>query len=609
MSISIARKWWAVAVSCVLLLSVVVAFAFSSQATAAQYPTANTPPETEGYFIRLTSTSGTLVNSIREDDTVKLTARWNGVGHANGFNRYIYIYNISTGKGNYLDQAIISDDGSSFGAYANNTLVMSAAKLVGIEGGDCRILIFDESDTIPRTWEQIKTQVMSEIDQYLDSGSFPLYHRVSAFIDVKLVGKVNFSGTTTGNVGSAAQVNIQDFSPSFDITSAKWVSDTDSSRSFTISGLNWRTNASGNLSDASFVVPNCPAGNYHLTINDASNLESKTIGTYTVQSKASANASAVTIGNKLTVSGSGFEPGNLNIHFGNPATTNLGTATVAANGSFSVDVTIPTMEIGKYALYVVDKDGSAVSVGEIEVKAARIEIVNTNPTQIAFGDDLVLLAYDLIPGQTYYFKMGVIVGDFVTGSVTLGSAVASANGTIEISFEVDSKFEKMLDSYKICITESENSNEWKAVTSFIVQFKTAAPTENPSLVSPKPGANAGNPPSFSWSAVSAPGVFYVISFSTSENFSNIVFTDRVSGTSYQLAVDQLEKGTYYWMVVAYDGFGHNNSSVASNAASVKIGGGLSIGEIHWSIWAAIGAVVVLALAVIIYVLLRRRSVY
>jgi|GEM_PF-2631416 len=621
MKLLTAKKWWVVLAAGLLIFSLGVSLALAPSAQAVRYPNSTGVPGDRD-FIKITNLSGAEISTLTRGDSFRLTAAWEIMSQDKNYN--IYIYNLDTGEGvrwatATISSIVIDDQPMLYVQNTFNNLGSTAVPLGAIDGGDCRIVYYQKAEN--STWASVKGLILSDMSYFKDNGQLPLHSYVEAFIDVKLsLGTITLS-PTSGNVASNISVSGTTLAPG-NIREAYWEST--SSTSFervSISVVGWTVNASGNLS-ATFAVPNCPRGTYVLSILDSDNRTTKSAN-YSVNPKGTVSTASVTAGNSVTVSGNGFASNeNISVRLTlNSVVTILApsSVTVDAYGNFSGTFVVPiTLAAGTYSLSIVGPTSGTITVGNIAVTQITLTLTNAttslNHVEFGYGGTISLFASGLVPGQTYWLKMGVLVdsaNEFLSGTIVLGSAVAKNDGTIEVTYEVSDTFKNMKETYRIGITESESSVQPRAKAEKSVSFKFVSPAANPSLVSPKPGANAGTAPSFTWSIVAnVPGLYYVISIATDEALSSIIFTQKVdNGNSFSLPEGQLEKGTYYWTVQAFDGFG-TASAATKEVSPFKVGGaGINFGGDNLVIWIAVGVVILLALVVIIYILMRRRTVY
>ncbi|MCL2474990.1 MAG: hypothetical protein FWF37_02535 [Chloroflexi bacterium] len=574
--------------------------------------------------VAVKNSSGNVVTSLKEGDIVTLTATWPAMSAMDTY--FIYLYNVTSGAGVYIDVAPINTPSGgtgiselknlNFGSSAN------AAKLNEVGGGLCRFIYVQISGVSSApSWNTIKNSVISDVNTYVNTGTMPNDppYLVKVVSEIEVISRLSFQGTTIGNVGSTVSLTGNGFGSNINIQSIVW-RNTVSGATHDIDVTGMKTAADGSLS-LSFVAPACAQGTYEATVTDANGTSGKTQNIYTINPKATLDTITVPAGGSLTVSGTGFSGTSITKVTIDGSELILLTPATITNGSFTATVSIAsTISPGLHALAVINPvNSNAIAAGQFEVKV--ITLLITGSDMIYHNAVIRIVGTGYVPGATYYVKLSLYQGGLLilNGAYDLGTVTADADGVIDKSITIDGW--SLTDegtalftgnSYYIALTSS-SAGASPVGQPVAISVDNVGPVDTPNLESPKPGASDGNFPTFTWSAVTdnKSGVFYILRISNDASFneSAIKFeSDRLVGTTFTMTT-QLESGAYYWTVIAYDNMG-NVSSAQPLAQIVKIGGvNINITEFPVWAWIVIGAVVLVVVGGIIYIIYRRSVIY
>lgn len=297
---------------------------------------------------------------------------------------------------------------------------------------------------------------------------------------------------------------------------------------------------------------------------------------------------AIRVGDKLWVSGVGFEANEAGIQLTFDGILVATGITADAKGSWSSQLEIPPCARGEH---IIDATGDATKAADIADAIVVISpTMRITPITGSVGDEVV------INGTAFSANQVVTVS--YDGTQVASGAATDGKGSFTASFRVP---KGKGGDHTITVTDSAAS---VASATFSVE-KIAPPT--PELLSPESGASIGlwgdvKVP-FDWSAVEDPsGVAYTIEVSQSSDFSTVILRkENLTQTEYTLSEQEaLARGKYYWRVRAVDG--------AGNESNWTSGQFLQIGTLNmWMI--VLGAAVVIVVIAVVWrsISMRRRG--
>jgi hypothetical protein len=249
------------------------------------------------------------------------------------------------------------------------------------------------------------------------------------------------------------------------------------------------------------------------------------------------DSEAPSVGADVTATGIGFTPGMpITVAVdGVPVTTDPSPTLSDDGGGFSARLTIPAGLPGLHVLSFSYDVGTVEVPYEIppaaltispEVGAIRSRVTITGVRFAA--DSAISITY--VSDALGSFQAGIIVPAGRSGSYTIAAADAAGNSA-QATFQIESD----------------------------------APSP-PTLVRPahlsRTGTYGPERPTFSWSAVSDPsGVTYTIEISADGTFTRpLIRRAGLTSPVYMLGPDEaLDRGIYYWRVMATDGASNNSN--------------------------------------------------
>ena len=343
----------------------------------------------------------------------------------------------------------------------------------------------------------------------------------------------------------------------------------------------------------SFEIPPSAKGSHKIDAKGAvSRLYQVKDATFEVTPGISMNESSGSVGDNITMTGSGFYAGERDIKIlfaGEAVVTEI---RAADTGYWEEDFKVPELPTDTYSVTAEGEWTRKTDVGELEFE---IE------SDIALSPDEGHVGMNLTAtGRGFAANEDVVI---TYDDSQVKTATTGAKGSFDVSFSVpESRHGERQVTAGYAAGNAAN-------TIFTME---SAPPPIPAPISPPDGDRLGFigsvRPTFEWSEVSDDsGVYYSLQIATSDNVTATgEFVDplvSVAGlveTSYTLE-RTLSYGTYYWIVQAVDGA--ENESGRTAVYSFRVGL-LPL----WGLIAIIVAIVVLLVA-LVRALLVRRGIY
>ena len=294
--------------------------------------------------------------------------------------------------------------------------------------------------------------------------------------------------------------------------------------------------------DVTFRIPASSRGSHRIdAAGDISSLDQVQDATFTVKPGISLSKSSGSVGDSITVSGSGFSSNEAEIKVSYDG-AQAGSSTTANNdGSWTIPFSVPPSAKGVHRI-----DASGLS---------------TPATDIADKEFTVSPVMTLVPNSGHVGSNLTVSGNGFAGSKMVsvaydgaekGSGTTDGTGRFsEISFSVPKSIH---GKHTVAVTDADGN---KASADFTMESQ---PPPTPVLLSRPQGSRVGFlgnvTTTFEWSPVTdESGVVYTFQIATSQNFTAplLSLTD-LSAANYTLTQQQaLPHGTYYWRVKAIDG--------------------------------------------------------
>jgi hypothetical protein len=354
-------------------------------------------------------------------------------------------------------------------------------------------------------------------------------------------------------------------------------------------------NAQGSW-ETSFPIPTSTRGEHKLDAQGAvSKFYDVKDAIFRVTAETSIDKSSGTVGDTITMMGSRFAASERDIKIlfdGQAVVTDI---EANPQGDWEASFEVPEMPTGEYSIIA---EGQQTKKEDISEFSFEIEPdIMLSPTEGHMGTDLT------ITGRGFAADENV--------NITYdGSQIATATTNDKGSFDVSFAVPESRHGERLVTAGYGAGNAANAI--FTMESE---PPDTPEPISPvnksRLGFKGEVTPTFEWSEVSDDsGVRYRLQIATSTNvtvsgeFANpLVSVSGLTETSYTLnETDALPYGTYYWAVQAVDGA--ENESGWTAVYSFRVGL-LPL----WGLIAIIVAAVVLLLALIRYLVIRRSIYY
>jgi len=299
-------------------------------------------------------------------------------------------------------------------------------------------------------------------------------------------------------------------------------------------------------------IPASTAGNHIISAEDI--LGNAGEANFQVISSVAVNPSSGAMGDKVTVSGTGFgDKIDVTVYFDK---AEVATGRSDKCGSFEVGFNVPVMLSGSYDVEVEDSDGNTAKA-EFTLRAGvslSQSTGNVGTTVAVSGigftvDEVVTIKYD---------------------DAQVATAVAGVNGACSTTFDVPASI-----GGNHIVTASDGTN----IVKCIFTMESEAPPV-PRLKLPEEGSKAGAETRFDWEGVTddSPPVTYSLQVATDRGFaSDSIVLEKGGLTNSDYAITKGEEklkprtkeAPYYWRVKAIDGA--SNGSEWSALGSFYVG--------------------------------------
>ena len=300
-----------------------------------------------------------------------------------------------------------------------------------------------------------------------------------------------------------------------------------------------------------FAIPDSVAGNHEITAEDL--LGNSDEANFKVLSSITLNLSSGALGDRVTVSGTGFGgKSDVTIYFDK---TEVATDTTDKYGGFEVTFSVPVMQSGTYDVEAEDSDD------------------NTDKAEFTIGAGVNLSQYTGNVGTTLAVSgIGFIVDGIVTikyDDIQVAIATTGGNGIFSVTFDVPVSI-----GGNHTITVSDDVN----IVKCIFTMESEAPPV-PGLLLPEEASEAEAETEFDWEAVDDPsGITYTLQIATDDDFtpdSIVLEKEDLTDSDYTITKEEekleprKKETPYYWRVKAIDGA--SNESQWSTSGSFYVG--------------------------------------
>ncbi len=349
-----------------------------------------------------------------------------------------------------------------------------------------------------------------------------------------------------------------------------------------------RTDEHGNF-EVEFNIPEVKPDTYDVkALDEFGNIDK---AKFVTTAGASLDQTSGSVGSRLTVRGSGFEPGEtVNVDFDN---LRVATATTDNNGAFNSSFDIPLSGSGDHVITVSDGTNTKKFAIPVESEAPPVPGLllpaNSSETRAKayldwqdVTDPSLPVIYHLQVATDQNFSSPVLEKEGLTESeytLTKEERLASVKKYAPYYWRV-----KATDS-------ANNESEWSTPWSFYV---SAPPPPTPLL--PASDSQAEMPVSINWQGVNSlsPPITYHLQVATDLNFTSIVLEKQnLVNSEYTMTEEEAlpevkAEAPYYWRVKAIDNA--NNESEWSATWSFHTGAPFSLPG--WLTYTLIGIAVI-----------------
>lgn len=303
-------------------------------------------------------------------------------------------------------------------------------------------------------------------------------------------------------------------------------------------------------------IPESTAGTHIITVEvDEDEGQAK----FTVEPRIDISATSGRIGDKVTVTGTGFgDSVDVAVTFGSER---VATGETDDEGNFSITFDLPAVGKGTYDVEVEDEDGNTGNKYSFIVRSdISISPVTSQASPGHVGMDMTISGTGFIPGYQITITYASTSAVFTTTSKN--------DGSFSFTFIIP---ESEAGPHVVTATDGTNSME---VTFFMEEG--APPIPQP--LEPEIGTIPERPIKFEWCGVTDPsGTTYTLQIAKDKNFTDIVLEkEGLTKSEYTMTQTEDEKlestedgDEYWWRVRATDGA--SNMGNWSGAKSFVVG--------------------------------------
>jgi len=329
-----------------------------------------------------------------------------------------------------------------------------------------------------------------------------------------------------------------------------------------------------------FVVPSGYAGEHRVTAeNEIANRASTT---FEVIPQAIVNPTQGSVGDIITVTGTGFAAGEeVSIYL-----KTIPVAYIRANafGSFEGVFKVPTMSNDSYAMRIEDSSRNRVLMQFPIIAGARL-----SSTDGHVGTEVIVSGNGFTAGAELTVRYD---------TTEVAQASVDEDGSFTATFEAPPS---IADQHTVTVSDGSN-------TAKLVFTMESTPPPTPVRQLPETGGEIRSPVVFSWGTVEDPSapVIYTLQVANDGEFADVVLeksglaTTEYTPTSKERLRTSKEETAYYWRMKAVDAA--SNESGWSAMGSFRVVASFTMPS--WAIYVLIGVAVVI-IGFLVYRLWRR----
>jgi len=305
--------------------------------------------------------------------------------------------------------------------------------------------------------------------------------------------------------------------------------------------------------ELTIIIPKSAAGAHTIKV-EVKKDEGK--AKFTIEPKMAISATSGRIGDRVTVTGTGFGDGvKVTVTFGGDE---VATGKTDYKGNFSINFDVPSMRAGKYDVIAEDEDGNSGKVKFTTSTDISVSPVTTQASPGHVGMDVTVSGAG--------FKADVTITITYASTPVVFTTTSKADGSFSYTFKVPPSEP---GEHTITATDGINTLE-------VTFFMESAPPPIPQPLLPLMGIKAEQPVKFDWGDVTdLSGVTYTLQVARNTGFTDIVLEkEGLIESEYTMTeAEELEStkkdAPYWWRVKAVDGA--SNESGWSGTRSFHVG--------------------------------------
>ncbi len=351
-----------------------------------------------------------------------------------------------------------------------------------------------------------------------------------------------------------------------------------------------KTDEFGTFSLASFNVPKALPGTYDVMVKDEYGNAAKY--EFTIIAGASVDQTMASVGNELTISGTGFSAGGeIVMEYDGVA---VATITADNTGAFEVVFKVPADQFGEHVITISDGVNTSQIVFEIESEAPPVPVL-VSPDDLSAVKAATHFDWEDVDDPSLPVRYQLqIASDGNFTSVVLQKTLAESEYALSDAEALAAMTEDSPYYWRVkAIDGAANESGWSSSRSFFVLAPSA-----PGLLLPEDGEKAEAEVYFDWEDVTSlsPPVVYQVQVASGGNFAELVLEKKdLTESEYTVTKDEKlaavkKDAPYYWRVRAIDSAG--NKSEWSVPGSFHVGFYLALPSWALYILIAIGAIII-----------------
>ncbi|MCL2679145.1 MAG: IPT/TIG domain-containing protein [Dehalococcoidia bacterium] len=195
------------------------------------------------------------------------------------------------------------------------------------------------------------------------------------------------------------------------------------------------TGLDGKFSNVTFTIPSLGGGTHTVKATDANGNDATAV--LTVPSSISLSSTNGRVGSLVTVTGTGFVPGQTVSIYWDAGINALTTTTASASGAILAEITIPAGVRGTHTVKAADATGNTATTSYMVDPGLNIYIVEgTTPVTGGFGDTVTVKGSGYTAGSTISFSLSLPPDTSVPLTTNPAAVTAASDGSFEATFNI-----------------------------------------------------------------------------------------------------------------------------------------------------------------------------